>query len=168
MRYFRMVLGTSAQQIEENSKVELRDFAYDSPITAVNTYMHKNMRNGLSFLIYRVEENESAYTGFSFDEKHENFEKVYSYIMELLNDAFAIKKVKLEPEEITMFEYSDCFKEARRRDFSNYSGSFAQSANLWMFDYDNFNSENRHYDFEEKIVDENRIGLISLIMTQKN
>lgn len=158
MRYFRMVLGTSAQQIEENTKVKLRDFAYDSPITAVNTYMHKNMRNGLSFLIYRTEENESAFTCFSFDEKYEKFEMVYSYIMELLRGTFCIKKVKEEPEEITMFEYLDCFKEARRRDFSNYSGSFAQSANLWMFDYDNFNSENHHYDFEEKIADENREG----------
>lgn len=162
MRYFRMVLGTSAQQIEENSKVKLRDFAYDSPITAVNTYMHKNMRNGLSFLIYRVEENESAYTGFSFDEKHENFEKVYTYIMELLNDVFGIKKVKLEPEEITMFEYSDCLKEARRRDFANYSAAFVQSANLWMFDYDNLNSKDHHYYFEEKIVDEKQERCCSL------
>lgn len=156
MRYFKMMLGTSAQRIEENSKIRLKEYAYDSSVAAVNMYMHKTMRNGLSFLIYRTEENESALAGFSFDEKHERFEKVYSYIMELLKDTFSIKKIREEPSEITMFEYSDCFREATRRDFMNLSNRFLQAANLWMYDYDYINSKDHYYDFEERIVDETR------------
>jgi len=162
MRYFKMVLGTSAQQIEEKAKVRIKDYSYDSPIAAVNAFMYKTMRNGLSFLIYRTEENESVLAGFSFDEKHEKFERVYSYIMDLLNDSFCIKKVKEEPTEITMFDYSDCLAEARRRDLSSYWSGFAQSANLWMYDYNNPNTKDYHYDFDEKIVDENRSGYCSL------
>lgn len=37
-----------------------------------------------------------------------------------------------------------------------------QAANLWRFDYDNIDSINLHYDFEERIVDENRRGSCSL------
>lgn len=161
MRYFKMVLGTSAQQIEENSKVRLKDYAYESPIAAVNSFMHKTMRNGLSFLIYRTEECESALAGFSFDERHERFEHVYSYIMEHLKDTFCINKVREEPSEVTMFEYWDCLKEAKRRNFC-YSNGFEQSANLLVYNYDFLNSKNHHYDLEEKIVDENRRECCSL------
>ena len=37
MRYFNMVLGTSEEAIKENSKIDLRAYAYDSTITAINT-----------------------------------------------------------------------------------------------------------------------------------
>lgn len=162
MRYFKMILGTSAQQIKENSKVRLKEYSYDSPIAAVNVYMHKTMRNGLSFLIYRTEEDESALAGFSFDEKHDRFEKVYSYIIELLKDTFSIKKVKEEPTEITMLEYSDFLKEARRRDLGCGFNSFVQSANLCMYDYEYLSSKDHHFDFEEKIVGENKRRCCSL------
>lgn len=51
MRYFKTVLGTSAQQIEEKAKVRLRDYSYDSPIVAVNVYIHKNMRNMRRYIL---------------------------------------------------------------------------------------------------------------------
>ena len=112
MRYFKMKLATSEQQIREKAKINLRDYGYDSTIAAVNVYMHKTMRNGLSFLIYRLEDNGSALAGFSFDEKNERFDNAYSYIMGHLKDAFSIRKVKEEPYEVTMFEYSECLNEA--------------------------------------------------------
>ena len=152
MRYFNMVLGTSEEAIKENSKIDLRVYAYDSTITAINTYMLKSLKNGVSFLIYRIEDNGMASTGFSFDEKYENFENVYPYIMEVLSDKFSIKKVIEEPYEVTMFEYSNYLNEARRRDNFNYATSFINMANLWVDDLSKYNSKNCHYDFEEKIV----------------
>lgn len=117
MRYFKLFFGISVKQIEENAKIRLKDYSYDSTIMTVNVYMYENMRNGLSFLIYRTEENESVLAGFAFDEKHEKFNNTYAYIMELLYDTFGIKKVIEEPSEVTMFEYSEQLKEAKRRDF---------------------------------------------------
>lgn len=156
MRYFKMILGTNAQQIEENAKVRLKDYSYDSTFAAVNSFMHKNMRNGLSFLIYRVEEGESVFTGFSFDEKKERLEDVYFYLSEILKDTFGIKRIKEEPREITMFEYAECLNEAKRRDLIIYSPAFMQAANLWYLGYDYSETEDLRFDFEEKIVDENK------------
>lgn len=116
------------------------------------------MRNGLTFIVYRVEGGEKVFAGFSYDEKNERFESAYSYIMELLGDTFCIRKIKEDPVEITMFEYLDCVKEAKRRELGSYSNGFIhfiRSANLWIHEYDWSDSANHHYDFEEKIVDEN-------------
>ena len=155
MRYFTMALATTEEQIEEKSKVRLRDYSYDSPIAAINSYMLKEMRNGLTFLIYRIEEN-VVLAGFTFDEREDKLEEVYAYIMDILKDTFCIRNIIEEPKEITMFEYSDCLNEAKRRNLSGYSGAFIQTANLWMHDYDYRNSKNYRFDFEERIVSENK------------
>lgn len=155
MRYFTMALATTEKQIEEKSKVRLRDYSYDSPIEAINSYMLKEMRNGLTFLMYRIEEN-VVLAGFTFDEREDKLEEVYSYIMDILKDTFCIRNIIEEPKEITMFEYSDCLNEAKRRNLSGYSGAFIQTANLWMHDYDYRNSKNYRFDFEERIVNENK------------
>ena len=94
MRYFKMKLAASEQQIKEKAKINLRDYAYDSTIAAVNVYMYKTMKNGLSFLIYRLEENGAVLACFSYEEKHERFDNAYFYIMGILKDAFSIRKVK--------------------------------------------------------------------------
>lgn len=168
MRYFKMKLATSEQQIREKAKINLRDYGYDSTIAAVNVYMHKTMRNGLSFLIYRLEDNGSALAGFSFDEKNERFDNAYSYIMGHLKDAFSIRKVKEEPYEVTMFEYYECLNEAKRRDLTSYFSGFVSQANLWMHDYNILESNNKHYDYEEIIVDENRKGYCALYDSRFN
>ena len=162
MRYFKMKLATSEQEIKENTKIHLRDYAYDSIFAAVNVYMYKTIRNGLSFLIYRVEDNGVVFAGFSFDEKNERFDNAYSYIMGILKDTFSIRKVKEEPYEVTMFEYSECLNEAKRRDLASYFNHFVSQANLWMHDYDILESKNHHYEFDEIIVDENREGCCAL------
>lgn len=155
MRYFTMALAATEEQIEEESKVRLRDYSYDSPIAAVNSYMLKEMRNGLTFLIYRIEEN-VILAGFTFDEREDKLEEVYSYIMDILKGTFCIGNIIGEPKEITMFEYSDCLNEAKRRNLSGYSGAFMQTANLWMHDYDYHNTKTHRFDFEERIVNENK------------
>lgn len=156
VRYFKMALATTAEKIETNAKVRLRDYSYGSTISAVNSFMLKQMRNGLTFLIYRVEEDETALAGFSFDEKKDRFEEVYSYILGILAETFCIKRVREEPQEITMFEYSENASEAKRHDLAGYSNTFMEMANLWYFDYDYSKTKEHRFDFEEKIVDEHK------------
>ena len=168
MRYFKMKLAINEEQIKEKSSVYRKEYHYVAPILAVNSYMHKNIRSGLSFLIYRVVDNSTVYAGFSFDEKYNQFENAYSYIMGLLRDAFLIRRVKEDPYEVTMFEYSECYNEAKRRDFTSYSNSFLQQANLWRHDYDIFESKNHYYEFEEIIVDETRKGCYALYDSRFN
>ena len=45
MRYYDFTLVTSAEQIKEKAKVNLREYGYGSPIAALNCYMDKNTKN---------------------------------------------------------------------------------------------------------------------------
>lgn len=155
MRYFKMVLKTSAKEIEENTKVKLREYGYGSPINSLNEFMQRKIKNGLSFVAYREEEENSLLAGFSYDEKYEKLDAIYSYIMEMLKDAFFITRVKIEPTEITMFEYVECVNEAKRRDFGSYTHNFMRSANLWFYEYDWKSLKHYNFDFEEVIIEEN-------------
>lgn len=168
MRYFKMKLAINEQQIKEKSNVYRKEYHYYDPSIAINMYMYRIMRNGLSFLIYRVADNGAVYAGFSFDEKYEQFENAYSYIMGVLKDAFLIRRVKEEPNEVTMFEYSECLNEARRRDYVSNVHNYVSQANLWRHNYDVFESTNRHFDYEEIIVDENRKGCCALYDSRFN
>ena len=159
MRYFKMILRASEHEIEEKSKIHLKTYAYESPVVAISSFMNKTMRNGLVFFIYRLEDNESALAAFCFDEKYEKYEKfenVYSYMMEHLKDACDIKRVKQEPYEITLFEYYECYNEAKRRDLISYGNNIFKDTVRWVIDYDLMNSKNRSVEFEERIVDVNK------------
>ena len=123
MRYYNFALTTNSEQIEKNSKVKLRDYAYDSTICAVNLFMYKNLKNNLYFLIYREEENR-VLAAFSYDEKQGSFDDSYNMILEMLRDNFCINKVQSEPCEITMFQFIDCMNETRR----NHRGRKQQKA----------------------------------------
>lgn len=155
MRYFNMVLATSEEMITEKSKVRLSDYSYDSPIRAVNVYMHIHMKTGLSFIIYRTEESKVAFAEFGFDEKYENMEEAFLYIMDILDSIFGIDMVLEEPEELTVFEYLEYLNEAKRRDFTNISNSILKEANLWNYDYDYMCNHSYRCDFAEIIINEN-------------
>ena len=162
MRYFKMILRASEQEIEEKAKIHLKTYAYESPVVAISSYMNKTMRNGLVFFIYRLEDNESALAAFCFDEKYEKFENVYSYMMEHLKDVCDIKRVKQEPYEITLFEYYECYNEAKRRDLISYGNNIFKDTDRWVIDFDLMNSKNRSVEFEERIVDVNKKCLCGL------
>ena len=85
MRYYNFSLTTTTEEIEKNTKVNLRDFSYDGTISAVNLFMYKNLKNNLSFLIYD-EEGNSAIAIFSYDERKGSFEDSYNLILEMLRD----------------------------------------------------------------------------------
>ena len=49
MRYYCFALNTSAEQIEENATINLREYAYRNPIAAMNNFMYQKMKNDLCF-----------------------------------------------------------------------------------------------------------------------
>lgn len=45
MRYYNYALYASAEQIKEKTTINLREYAYENPIAAVNNYMYKRLDN---------------------------------------------------------------------------------------------------------------------------
>ena len=80
MRYFGFALNTSAEKIEKNSKIRLREYDYQSPVAAMNNYMYKHLKNGICLFAYREEEN-VVLAAFSYDEKKGLFRDAYDYIL---------------------------------------------------------------------------------------
>lgn len=152
MRYYGLVLNTNAEEIKENTRINLREYAYENPIAAINSYMLKNMKNDVSFLAYREEEN-SVFAAFSYHEKKGTFQDICRYLLEMLKDDLRIKKLKTEPCEITMYQFMDCFFEARRREYVTVSNRFIEASNLWIYNYYH-EPKSFHYKFEERIISE--------------
>lgn len=153
MRYYCFVLNANADEIKDNARINIREYAYENPIAAMNCYMSKSMRNNLCFLAYREEEN-SIFAAFSYDEKKGKFQDAFNYIAEMLNDVFLLKKIKVNPYEITMYQFLDCFLEAKRRDYSNTYNRIIEASNLWIYNYYNNETQSFHYDFKERIISE--------------
>lgn len=155
MRYYGFKLGTNTDEIEKNAKIELRRYGYcENAMESVNTYMYQNLKNDRTFLMYREEEN-MIFAIFSYNEKKLTFQNAYDSLLELLQDTFSIKTVKVEPYEITMYEFLDCILEAKRRELFNISNRIIEASNLWIYNYLYTNiAKTVHYDFKEHIVSE--------------
>lgn len=154
MRYFSFAIKTNAEQIRENAKINLREYAYENPIAAMNSYLYKNMKNGICYFAYR-EEEEVTLTAFSYDEKKGSYRDAYDSILGMLNGIFCIKKVKAEPCEITMYQFYEYSLEARRRDFFSNWMRIVEAANIRIYDYYKNEPVSLRYDFKEKIISEN-------------
>lgn len=151
MRYYDFLIKTTATQIKENARVNLREYDYSSPIAAVNNFMYKKLKNDMTFFAYREDEEYIAAV-FSYNERKYSLENTYQNIMEMLKDTFSIKKVKGEPTEITMYTFLDYLYEAKRRDYVNIWNRIIDSANLWLFGYYKNDPKSLHYEFKEKII----------------
>lgn len=114
MRYYGFKLGTNVEEIKENAKIELRHYGYDNVLESINSYMYQNMKNDRTFLVYREEDNLICAI-FSYNEQKLSFRNAYEGILEMLQDIFGIKQVKVEPFEITMHQFMECFLECKRR-----------------------------------------------------
>ena len=130
MRYYGFKLNANSEEIKENAKIELRHYGYDNVLESINSYMYQNMKNNRTFLVYREEENLISAI-FSFDEQKLNFQNVYDGILEMLRDIFGIKRIQVEPYEITMHQFLDCILESKRRRCCDYSTRIIESSNLF-------------------------------------
>lgn len=155
MRYYSLVLNTSAAEIKGNARVNLREYGYDNTLVAVNTYMSRNIKNYFSFCTYREGDN-VIFAVFSFDDKMEEFRGAYEHILGLLNDAFQIRKVKEQPEEITMYQFMEYIIEAKRRDYLSTWNRIVDASRLWIFNYYSETTAHLFYNFTEKIVSDKK------------
>ena len=162
MRYYGFKLGTNVEEIKENAKIELQHYGYDNVLESINSYMYQNMKNNRMFLVYREEDNLISAI-FSFDEQKLSFQNVYEGILEMLRDTFGIKQVKVEPFEITMHQFMECFLECKRRRCFDYSNRIIESSNLWIYYYSCMNDTRPFpYDFKERIISEQECEICSI------
>lgn len=156
MRYFEFVIRGETENIKEllNNKECLREYRWENVICAVNSYMYRNLRNDLGFLAYRQESDDKILAVLFFNEKRETLDNVYDYITGVLESVFEIKRIQLTPNEITMYEFMDCYREAKRRDLDNYGNKIAELSNLFIYEYYADNSISYHFDFKEQIISE--------------
>ncbi len=152
MRYYNFTLVTNAERISENTSINLGEYAYRCSIGAVNNYMYKSMKNGVTFIMYREETENTVLATFSYDERKYVYKEVYHYILDILNNVFCIKKVRREPCEITMFQFREYLNEGKRRGFIDFWSRLWESANLFIYDYDIKQPKAYGYDFEETII----------------
>lgn len=162
MRYYGFKLGTNVEEIKENAKIELRHYGYDNVLESINSYMYQNMKNDRTFLVYREEDNLICAI-FSYNEQKLSFRNAYEGILEMLQDIFGIKQVKVEPFEITMHQFMECFLECKRRRCFDYSNRIIESSNLWIYYYSCMNDTRPFpYDFKERIISEQECEICSI------
>ena len=153
MRYYNFALNASADQIKEKTTINLREYAYENTIAAVNNYMYKRLDNDEFFFAYR-EEGNTTFAVFSYDEKKWAFVDTFARITGVLKEEFLVNRIKNDPYEITMYQALDFLLEARRRDYMNLTNRFIEASNLWIYNYYNNETKSFHFDFKERIVPE--------------
>ena len=117
MRYYKFAISGSDENIKEliQEKDYLREYRWGSGLCNLNSYMYQNLKNNLGFFAYRQEDDEKILAAMFLDERRETLENAYDYILEILERAFELKRLQLTPIEITMYEFLDCHREAKRR-----------------------------------------------------
>ena len=158
MRYYKFAFAVAVEKVKGllQDKEYLREYRWENAICAVNSYMYHNLKNNVGFLAYRQETDDKILAVLFLDEKKETLENAYDYIIEVLESVFEIKKIQLAPNEITMYEFLDCYRETRRRGFDNYGNKFVELSNLFIYEYYMDDSKPYHFKFEEKIIPETK------------
>ncbi len=151
MRYYDFTLNTNAEHIKEKAKINLREYAYNNPLAALNIYMTRNMKNDVNFFAYRENEN-TVDAAFSYNEQKMTFQDAYSHLLRFLSEDFCINRIVADPVEVTMYRYLDDLLEARRRDYMSISSRFVDASNLWIYNYGNMDSAPFHYEHGEMII----------------
>ena len=155
MRYYNFALYATSDEIKEKTTINLREYGYDNTLIAVNNYMFRHLQNGISFLAYR-EEGNTILAVFSYDEMNVMFRDAYASITAMLGEVFFVKRIKSDPEEITMYQMLDYINEAKRREYTSWSSKYLESIKLQVCNYYTNAPKVFHYDFDERIVPENK------------
>lgn len=159
MRYYNLVLNTNTELLSESGRVELNK--WQTPIAQINEYMLKSMKNETVFFIYREDSYMNA--SFCFNDIQYEFNDIYDFILELLNDGFLIQGCIVEPYEITMSQFIENLVEGQRRNLtSGHSGRIAEEAHLWYYPYYRNDLGELLYTYDEEIVDLGRVDKKSL------
>ena len=155
MRYYNFALYATSEEIKEKTTIKLRDYSYENTLSAVNNYMFRHLQNGVTFVAYR-EEGNMILAVFAYDEVNMTFNDAYANVTGMLGEAFCVNRIRTEPEEITMYQTLDYLNEARRRDYAQMSVRFMETLKLYVCDYYTNDPKKFHYDFDERIVPDNK------------
>lgn len=155
MRYYSCAVQGNEEKIKEllQERELIREYRYDTPIRAMNSYMYHTLKNNVGFLGYRQDSKDSILCILFFDERKETIEDAFEHIMNELRKAFDIKGTHLWPNEITMYEFMECYREAKRRGFE-YNNKFTDISNLFIYEYSLDHFKSYHFNFQEKMVPE--------------
>ena len=106
MRYYEFTIITNSEKIRENTKVKLNEYSYNGSISAVNEFMYRTLRNGITFCAYREEENMVSAL-FCYDERKDTY---YSSITSDTNIDVIIKNkasIDVKGDRQTDVRYKD-------------------------------------------------------------
>lgn len=107
MRYYNFALYATSDEIKEKTTINLREYGYDNTLIAV----------------------------FSYDEMNVTFRDAYASITAMLGEVFFVKRIKSDPEEITMYQMLDYINEAKRREYMSWSAKYLESIKLQVCNY---------------------------------
>ncbi|MBO4688156.1 MAG: AAA family ATPase [Clostridiales bacterium] len=159
MRYYAVSMNTNTAKIEKNTKISLRDYSYDEPIAALNSFMFKKTENDIAFFIYKEEGNVS-FSAFGFDEQKVSFQHAYEHVCDLLDTNFCARPIHGDPYEITMYHFMELLDEARRRGFLQGLWSrISDSTHLWLNYHNVEDIKSLPFELEERIVPEKAASL---------
>lgn len=155
MRYYSCEVQGTEEEIKEllNERDIIREYRWEEPIRAINDYMYHTLKNNYGFLGYRQETKSNILAVFCFNEREETLESAYEYILEELRIAFDIKSSRKSPVELTMYEFLECYREAKRRGI-DCTNRFVDVSNLVIYEYSMNNERAYHFKFQEKIISE--------------
>lgn len=152
MRYYECFVNTNSENIKKGEKIRLRDYDYDSSIAAINKYAYRNLKSGIQFFMYREEEDKIK-AAFAFREDKFSMQEAYEAITDVINEASTITMSKMEPEEITTYQYIEHLLEGKRRALLVFS-YFLDDTNEFIYRefVDNENYIKWDFIFEEDMV----------------
>lgn len=153
MRYYNFAINTNSEQLRENAKIDLKGYCFNNPINALNHYMYHNMKNGLTFIAYREEET-TLFVALAIDEDIWHLSETCDYICEILNEYFGVKRIEMKPEEITTFDFVDCFIEAKRRRYVDIMTYIDMAKVSNWFELKN-GVNKLHYEYDQTIISAN-------------
>lgn len=154
MRYFDLILKTTADYIAANTKIKLRDYDYDNILGAVNNYLFKTSENDYYLFLYR-ETADTVLACLGYDEKKTSCQEAVDYYKSILQNTFNITHCIEDLTEITMFSCLDHLLEARRRGCNGaITLRYTDNMHLWIYHYreDSSKHSSYRYTFTEKII----------------
>lgn len=155
MRYYGFCFSLDESKLRSRMTSLKReiDMYYDNLFEGMTRYMYSKLENNVTFWVYRAEADK-VYADFCFDDKMVAFDDAFGNICGMLNDTFAMRKILVEPKELTMEQYLDNLLESARRSYTNgRKGTFIDNSKLWI--YDNYyisDKKSIHFKYDEMLI----------------
>lgn len=162
-------IGTTVEELEKTAKIKLRNYAYGSAVSGMNSYLYSNLKNEICCFAYREEQN-ALLAAFAYNERTASFHEAYDHIFFTLNQAVVIRRTKNELYEVTMQQIYEDVQEARRREYGVYNMKMMCSMKINIFNEYDMNQKPFRFEWKEKIISmnaENKTALYDRSLTDE-